>query len=361
MTNDHLPDAIFTSIGMFIIDEIHFPPPKPSQTNVIGGGGTFGAIGSRIILSLNNPRLVGWILDEGSDFTEEMRNEILSWDTGVIVRSSSERLTTKGWNMYGEREFRSFKFLTPKKRIDINDIVLFRSLRNSKSFHFICSPKRCSEVCAQMSQISAAPESIVVAWEPLPDDCVPENLQKCLEALNDVDIFTPNAEEASRFFQIDEPSDCLKLEELAHKFLCFMSKNNTYNTGSGVVLRCGSKGCYVVSTNNVCKWLPAYHDPILNKNPKVIDPTGGGNSFVGGFATGFILSKGDWEIAGICGNIAAGLVIEQIGTPSLTKGPNNQAIWNGEPFKDIIFNYLKISNSSISFDHLLKVLSASNF
>lgn len=101
-------NCLFTSMGMFIIDEIHFPKEsgKKSHYDVIGGGGTYGALGSRIISGASQSDRVGWIIDKGSDFPEEVERYLKSWNTGAIWRETPERLTTRGWNMYGEREFR---------------------------------------------------------------------------------------------------------------------------------------------------------------------------------------------------------------------------------------------------------------
>jgi hypothetical protein len=49
---------------------------------------------------------VGWVVDCGSDFPPELREFIAQWDTGVLIRETPDRLTTRGWNGYGENEHR---------------------------------------------------------------------------------------------------------------------------------------------------------------------------------------------------------------------------------------------------------------
>jgi hypothetical protein len=49
---------------------------------------------------------VGWIVDCGSDFPSELREFIARWQTGAVIRETPERLTTRGWNGYGENEHR---------------------------------------------------------------------------------------------------------------------------------------------------------------------------------------------------------------------------------------------------------------
>lgn len=46
------------------------------------------------------------MVDCGSDFPPELRETIATWDTGVLIRETPDRLTTRGWNGYGENEHR---------------------------------------------------------------------------------------------------------------------------------------------------------------------------------------------------------------------------------------------------------------
>lgn len=96
----------FVTLGMFIIDEIHFTPPTPPKFNILGGAGTYSALGARLFSPPPASKSVGWIVDCGSDFPAELREYVKSWETGVVVRETPERLTTRGWNGYGEGEVR---------------------------------------------------------------------------------------------------------------------------------------------------------------------------------------------------------------------------------------------------------------
>jgi hypothetical protein len=105
MPNQNEPPD-FVTLGMFIIDEIHFPPPTPPVTNILGGAGSYSALGARLFSPPPTSKSVGWIVDCGSDFPAELRECIASWETGVVVRETPGRLTTRGWNGYGEGEVR---------------------------------------------------------------------------------------------------------------------------------------------------------------------------------------------------------------------------------------------------------------
>jgi len=104
-------------------------------------------------------------------------------------------------------------------------------------------------------------------------------------------------------------------------------------TGS-IVLRCGAKGCHTLAKtpgNDSGKsfWLPAYH-PVDDGADKVVDPTGGGNAFLGGLSVG--LARGNSvHQACIMGTIAASFAIEQVGMPKLEYDDNGlDERWNGE-------------------------------
>jgi len=96
----------FVSLGMFIIDQIDFKAPTPSVYNVIGGAGTYSAIGARIMSPGSRSKRVGWIVDAGKDFPPGLRQLVASWNTGCLIRETPERLTTRGWNGYGDNEHR---------------------------------------------------------------------------------------------------------------------------------------------------------------------------------------------------------------------------------------------------------------
>jgi len=100
------------NILVTVADEIHPPPSAANQTpqlNIIGGAGTYSAIGARIVSPPPASSRVGWIVDCGSDFPNELRETIASWETGVLLRQR-DGLTTRGWNGYGANEHRG-KFL----------------------------------------------------------------------------------------------------------------------------------------------------------------------------------------------------------------------------------------------------------
>ncbi|KAI9780407.1 MAG: hypothetical protein M1816_002865 [Peltula sp. TS41687] len=330
----------FVTLGMFIIDEIHFRPPKPPVENIIGGAGSYAALGARLFSLPPSSRTVGWIVDAGSDFPSEIRETIRQWDTSCLLRESSQRLTTRAWNGYGEGEKRAFKYLTPKLRLSHQDLT--PHLARSKSFHLICSPTRCIDLVtgirslrrklkAEEDEIDQEP---LLIWEPVPDLCVPEELENCYEALKYVDVVGPNHNELAAFFgqqgmeQGSEEVNRGLVEQLSREWL-----------GRGfqgaVVVRAGKAGCYSATLRS-SKWIPAYYDAgsdDVTAHSKVVDPTGGGNAFLGGLAIGLVRggeqpSLNNLEEALLWASVAASFAIEQVGMPSLTHEGKRER-WNG--------------------------------
>jgi sugar/nucleoside kinase (ribokinase family) len=180
-------------------------------------------------------------------------------------------------------------------------------------------------------QEHAITEKPLFLWEPVPGVCSPNDWKDCIEAMKYVDVITPNVNEAAGFLgrEIDEeqPLDNFKLhvEKLAEKYASHQS-----GAGKAVVIRCGKHGCLLRSESHATKWFPAHHQTREN----VVDPTGGGNAFCGGFCAGWVQSAGDVEWACLAGNVAASFVIEQFGFPELSfDGDGCGEKWNAETVK----------------------------
>jgi len=161
-------------------------------------------------------------------------------------------------------------------------------------------------------------------WEPVPNVCTPQELENCRRALTMVDLVSPNHAEIAFFFketgEINGEVDRFATERHAQNWL---SSGIGLKDQGGIVIRCGKEGCYVAS-RSTSQWLPAYH----SNGGKVVDPTGGGNAFLGGMA--LALARGhDLRQAAIWGSVAASYAIEQIGVPNLQKGINGET-WNGD-------------------------------
>ncbi|KAG7192485.1 uncharacterized protein KQ657_001579 [Scheffersomyces spartinae] len=346
---------LFTSLGMFIIDDNQYPIEwdREDDLNVIGGGGSYAIVGARIIAGFSRAPQICGIIDKGYDFPLSVEQELQSWKCGLVYRTDETRRTTRGVNVYDKQETRGFYYKTDKKRIEPEDVVDDQRLCRSKSYHLLCSVERCRNFIDDIGQVN---REAVYIYEPIPDVCIPENIELLKElVLGLIDVFSPNLKEACLLAGIEEISldmnndineSITALESLASTFTSHMTKE-----GSGVVIRCGAHGCYVSSSN----WkgmLPAYHD--AQDTQAVVDVTGGGNAYCGGFVVGLLMSGYDWKIAGICGNLASGCVIEQLGMPLVDAGVgnNNGDVWNKIHVLKRFQNYVTkhaINNAQLSW------------
>ncbi|KAI2606723.1 Ribokinase-like protein [Hypoxylon sp. NC1633] len=391
-------DIDFVTLGMFIIDEIEYLPPTPPVKDILGGAGTYSALGARLFSPPPLSSSVGWIIDKGSDFPAELEELICAWETSVLIRPTPDRLTTRGWNGYDEHQHRAFRYTTPKRRLTAEDLT--PALLASRSFHLICSPTRCRELVIEIrtrrSGLSGSdganlPKPIFI-WEPVPDLCTPDELLNCTNTLPLIDIISPNHSELAGFMGdsgLDPTTG--EISTKAVERACEQLLGSMPLQSFAIVVRAAEKGCYLArnggrkrkvrgstgttgTTSNrqepqqrkkpsallhgglqpdtdmealfagllqdpegtiareeievdpgVERWIPAYH---ADDASKVVDPTGGGNTFLGGLAVALARGK-SLEEAAAWGCVAASFAIEQVGTPVLGKNWDGRETWNG--------------------------------
>ncbi|KAJ5366331.1 hypothetical protein N7541_000272 [Penicillium brevicompactum] len=178
----------------------------------------------------------------------------------------------------------------------------------------------------------------LIIWEPAPLSCKPENLQDFLAVAALVDVFSPNHLELAALFE-DTPatSDRSEIERLAKKFIT----NGVGPEGKGtVIVRVGEHGCFVRSSNLVSKWLPPFHvaGPGEEQATKVVDPTGAGNAFLGGYSIGYLQTGGDIIQAANYGSVAASFALEQVGMPE-KRCEGDEELWNGASVPERLHEY----------------------
>ncbi|KAF8204950.1 Ribokinase-like protein [Pholiota molesta] len=307
----------FVTLGMFIIDAFSFMDEdgKPTGCTVesqIGGGGTYASIGARIWLSSTE---IGMIVDRGNDFPEEIAQSLLNYGEEMwLFRDNPHRRTTRALNSY-RGEFRGFEYTTPRIRITPNDFK-GTPLAKAKILHFICSPDR---ALAIMSEVEDGWKPLTV-YEPIPDRCVPEELPALQKILPLISVLSPNAEEALSILSIPLPPSKETIEKAADEFL---ELGVGHQRSGWVIIRSGGLGAYVKSLETQGRWIEAFWTP--EDAAKVVDVTGAGNSFLGGFAAGMVLSDGDVNAATLHATVSASFIIEQQGLPVLSEG-----LWNGD-------------------------------
>jgi sugar/nucleoside kinase (ribokinase family) len=375
-------------------------------------------LGARLFSPAPLSRTVGWIVDQGKDFPQELTDQINHWQTSALIRRNLSRLTTRGWNGYDATERRSFRYATPKKRLTVEDLT--PPLLQAKAFHLICSPLRCQELVNSL--LSRRREAFdktpnadaaeytrpLIIWEPVPDLCVPDELLNCTNTLPLVDVCSPNHAELASFMGDDKGAtdpatgrpNPAAVEHYAEQLLASMPLQS-YT----LVVRAGEAGCYIarnggrkkkmVGNSNgndsntsakkkkpqrsrehalrpdmdlealfagllrdedgcvareeiemdpgLGRWLPAYYGSGYpgggeSASKKVVDPTGGGNTFLGGLAVALARGK-SIEEACAWGHVAASFAIEQTGFPVLTVDEEGKERWNGVRVEERLAEY----------------------
>jgi len=132
---------------------------------------------------------------------------------------------------------------------------------------------------SQISQVSSNWRPSLV-YEPIPDRCVPEELESLRQVLPFISVFSPNHEEAWSFYGV-KPDEVERrgkdgIEEVAMRFFEKEGANGI------VVIRSGAWGAYCLKKGAERGfWVSAYYpydDAQAQKN--VVDVTGAGNSFL---------------------------------------------------------------------------------
>lgn len=129
------------------------------------------------------------------------------------------------------------------------------------------------------------------------------------------------------------PSDVFQPDRLETYALEFSKA--TGPDGSGIVIvRAGEHGSLTTQNAGKSVWLsPCYKSSVA----KVVDSTGGGNTYLGGFIAGWKAS-GDIAEASMYGNVAASFAMEQIGMPSCELSDGEER-WNGAQVMECLVEY----------------------
>jgi sugar/nucleoside kinase (ribokinase family) len=238
--------------------------------------------------------------------------------------------------------------MTEKLRID--ETQLSPELLKSRCFHLICTPSRCvslvrgilarrQELLEGRTESTPSPNFV---WEPVPDSMGPEAMEDLLDALQYVDVVSPNHQELAALFE--DTSISSNIDDSAMRTQCSkLIRKNLKNRDCAVVVRCGERGCYV-ATSEGTSMMPAYH----RDASRVVDPTGAGNAFLGGFCIGMLETppngRSIFECGAVFGSVASSFAVEQVGLPRLTSLESGRERWNGENVEERLRTYWSMAN-----------------
>lgn len=237
---------------------------------------------------------------------------------------------------------KAFKYTTPVNEVlpkHVEDVDLL----SSRYFHILCSPDRVQEQVQELLNLrfSHALGRPLIIWEPSPPTCIAEKLEKCLDSVRCIDVFSPNHLELLSLFGRSE--EAFSRETIQALALEFLEAGVGHGKQGAVVIRAGEHGCLVMAAGLSPTWLPPFYesDEGSETSPsKIVDTTGAGNAFLGGFVVGHSETN-DFVKAAHYGSVAASFVLEQIGVPKLNTGLSSVTgeTWNGEAPRKRLWAY----------------------
>lgn len=303
MAAEVTPKITCVSLGMVIIDDIHMPD-RPPLVDVLGGSASFVTFGQRLFASV--PSEVGCLVIAGNDFPPNIRGTFEQWGVTVIAKVRDGQNSSRGKLVYQDTTFgrTTDRYLTSlgKQRLTTSSAKTFEyvgeplranpddlqdtPLLHADAIHLFGPPH---EIMAQVPQLLQLREQAkntsrpLLVWEPLPSSCTTSNREPILAACKLVDVFSPNHLEVATIFQ-DAPLpkfDSERLEDFGQSFL----DSSIGPGGDGVVvIRAGEHGAVALSRSMRPTWLPPYYK---EGSASVVDPTGAGNTFLGGYIAGW--------------------------------------------------------------------------
>ncbi|RMG90228.1 MAG: hypothetical protein D6708_08760 [Candidatus Dadabacteria bacterium] len=273
-------------------------PTGETHMGVLGGSGLHSAWGMRVWEAR-----VGLVAGHGPDLPLDLRRQLL--ESGVDLSGVWEypEPTARAWQIFEFDQHRTELFRTPEadfyRRLPTAENIP-PAYWDAAGFHLLQGP---AEALALAQALRRRDRAVLLA-EPPPGAYTPARLPEFARLLPAVDVFSPNLEEAGALLEEDDPA------RLAARFL---------EMGAAVVaLRMGAAGSLVAQAKTGESWrIPAYP-------ARVVDVTGAGNSYCGGFLVGYV-TTGDPLLAGRMAAVSASFTVEQFGLPPLSPGVEAEA------------------------------------
>lgn len=275
----------FFSVGSIILDDIILHNGQ-THMGVLGGGSTHAAMGMRVWADK-----VGLVSAIGDNFPGGLYDEMAgAFDLSGVRRLAIE--TPRAWQVIEANGSRTEVF-----RSDFDEFIavdpqpeeLPESYYSARGVHLQCAAP--FPLLSWVDKLRSLGIGLLL-WEPWDVFLVPENRDKVRALLPEVDVFSPGLSEARRLTRIQDP-----LQIVAELL----------SEGAPVVaLRMGPDGSLVGSSKDAIRHVPAYPVETL------VDVTGAGNSYCGGFLVG-LEATGDLFVAARYGAVSASFTLEQFG------------------------------------------------
>ncbi|KAF2662644.1 Ribokinase-like protein [Lophiostoma macrostomum CBS 122681] len=311
---------------MVILDSIQLPN-KPRLADVIGGSGSFVTLGQRLFAT--EPARVGCLIIAGEDFPKDVEATLDNLGITLVVQKRENALSTRGLLEYEDDTFgpKNFTYTGGPLRATVSDLTN-TPLLHANAFHFFGTPE---EILTQVPELlelrgrHGIEERPLIIWEPFPAACKAENLAIFLNACKHVDVFSPNHLELQALFADGSKRfEQERLENHASQILKSGIGVSTDGPEGLIIVRAGEHGALARKRDEKAIWSPPYYE---QASPKIVDPTGAGNTFLGGYISGQQVTN-SWTQAVSYGHVAASFALEQIGLPK-EEIKDGVELWNG--------------------------------
>ena len=277
-----MPTPKFLAIGSIIIDDIVYPDGRTSM-GVLGGGGAHAAYG--IAFAGERPGLVGLT---GEDLPGDIRARLeADFDCAGLVWTHHPQM--RGWQIFEWNGLRNEIF-----RVEVIEPFMYSPPADSPAVPF--------ERAAGFTLLRA-PEQVAgwrarfpdaaLLWEPVRVFMLSADHEAFLRGIAQADIVSPNLHEAQTMYGLE---DAL---EIMRRMLADGVK--------AAALRMGERGSLVARRGDG----QAHYIPAVAV-AEVVDQTGAGNAYCGGFLVGYC-REGDVAAAGCYGAAAASFTLEAVG------------------------------------------------
>lgn len=288
---------MYLSIGSIIVDDIVLPDGE-TRMGMFGGGTTHAIAGMRVWS--DEVGLVSWM---GNDFPSQMEAELRRYFhlEGVARRNqpSARAWQIFEWNNHRTEIFRSsyeeFVHSSPMPK----DYP--QAFYGARGVHLQCELNHFHEWIALLRRTGTE----VIVWEPWGEVCTPAFRDVFRQIMPLVDAVSPNLEEGCSLTGEDSAAEVCRV---------------MLADGARVVaLRMGAQGSLVARADGLLASVPAV------KVDKVVDVTGAGNAYCGGFVVG-LGETGDPLEAARWGAVSGSLALEQFGALYPFEGVRSKAL-----------------------------------
>ncbi|MEM2999390.1 MAG: PfkB family carbohydrate kinase [Candidatus Bathyarchaeia archaeon] len=276
-----------TVIGHFTIDTIHLPEPS-SPVTILGGPAAYVSLAARRL-----DASVSVISRVGGDFPEAY----LWWlgaegiDISSVAKRAEEQTTRFKLEYSSDLAERTLKLTSKASALDTCDLPQFLC---AKAVHIApvageVSYEVVERLRASAEVLSLDPQGLLRSFDE--DGAVTLQAQSDPRILSLVDVYKSSQDEISA---LTGHADLKASVKAVHDFGVEI-----------VIVTLGAKGALLFE-NGVQYTIPAY------RSRKVVDPTGAGDTFIGGFLAEYIRQKDPLWCACV-GSAAASLVVEGVG------------------------------------------------